>query len=179
MDIDSDSAICAVLWNTPSSSKPHITVLCDLNHILGIRVCVTLDLVKDRVIAGLMVVALLCGSGTVTFASLSAGPAMMHGTRTRQGTIHHACCPSIRPTSEFFVASNEAVTPCSEHPCCAKRRPQGPASLPAVNEGKGPELEIVHINAPLMFTSIHGATVTDAHLEFSPPSSSRSTVLRI
>lgn len=134
---------------------------------------------KNRVIAGLMMVALLCGSGTVTFASLSAGPAMMHGTRTGQGAIHHACCPSIRPTSEFFVASNEPVTPCSEHPCCAKRRPQGPASLPAVNDGKGRELEIVKISIPSMFASIHEAVIEGTHHQFSPSSSSRSTVLRI
>ncbi len=124
-------------------------------------------------------VALLCASGTITFASLSSGPAMMHGTRTGQGAIHHACCPGLRPTSEFFVVSNEPVTPCSEHPCCARRRPQGPASLPAVNEGNGPELEIVKISVPLKFGSIHQAVIGDAHHEISPPSSSRSTVLRI
>lgn len=125
-----------------------------------------------------MVVALLCGSGTVTFASLASGPAMMHAT-SGQPPIHHACCPSIRPSSEFYVASNEPVTPCSEHPCCAKRRPLGPASLPAVNEGKGPDLEIASISVPLMFTRIHEAVLVSTHQEFSPPSSTRSTVLRI
>ncbi len=138
---------------------------------------------KNRVIAAMMVVALLWGSGTVTFASLTYGPAMMrHAARSGQrAAMPHACCPSSHPltTPEFFVASNEPVTPCSEHPCCAKRRPQVPASIPAVNEGKSPDQRIVKVSVPLKFASTHDAIAADAYHVFSPPSSSWSTVLRI
>jgi len=176
-----DSAICEARWNTPSSSSPRVTSLCDLDHILRIRIRVTLDLVKNRVIAGLMVIAMLGGSGTVTFASLTSGPAMMqHPTAAHQHS-QHACCPAARPLTHpvLFLESSEPVTPCSEHPCCAKRRPQGPASLPAVNEGKSPELDIVKVEPPSMLTSTPQADSRIVSESFSPPYSARSSVLRI
>lgn len=180
MDIVFDLTNCAVPSSTPSSSSPRVTFLCDLDHIPGTLVCVTLDLVKNRVIAGLMVVAMLCGSGTVTFASLASGPAMMqHASSTHERS--HACCPGSRLllTHVFFVTSSAPIMPCGEHPCCAKRVPQGPASLPAVSEGKRPEAKAVKTDAPMTVTCAQYVGLNGETQAFLPPHSVRSAVLRI
>lgn len=180
MDIVFDLTNCAVPSSTPSSSSPHVTFPCDLDHIQGILVCVTLDLMKNRVIAGLMVVAMLCGSGTVTFASLASSPAMMqHARFTHERS--HACCPDSRLllTHVLFINSNAPIMPCGEQPCCAKRVPQGPASLPAVSEGKRPEAKVVKTNAPMTFTCTQHVGLKGETQAFLAPHSARSAVLRI
>jgi len=179
VDIVFDLTNCAVPSSTPSSSSPRVTFLCDSDHIPGIPIRVTLDLVKNRVIAGLMVAAMLCGSGTVTFASLAAGPAMMqHATSTHQRS--HACCPGSRLLAHvLFVTSKTPIMPCGEHPCCAKRMPPGPASLPAVSAGKRPEAKVVKTDAPMTVPCAQHVGLKGETQVFLPPHSARSAVLRI
>ena len=137
---------------------------------------------QKRIIAGLMLVSLLCGSGTVTFASLASAPAMMQHARNsdEHSRSRHACCPSSRSLAPtLFITSNIPAMPCSEHPCCARRAPQGPASLPAVSGAKSPEVSAAIVTRQLTLVSTRQASPAVQAETFLRPYSSLSTVLRI
>lgn len=137
---------------------------------------------KSKIIAAVMLVSLCAGIAPVALALPHADlPQMVQPTGA---TNHdHSCCPGLHTliVTEQFVTAARPAMPCGEnHPCCAKRAPGSPASLPAVNGAgrSGVEETQSWIYDPL-FQSNHGFRCTSANMAFLPSSIARSTVLRI
>ena len=140
---------------------------------------------KKRVIAVVMLASLWCGAASGAFAfSMLRSNAQEAGEPSPSSPHKHSCCPGVHPplTLALFETSTAPAMPCgNEHPCCAKRAPQSPASRPAVYGSPRPGgLEMAVSGAEVVADSrvnIGSRGVGDE--SFLPSYFARSTVLRI
>jgi hypothetical protein len=139
---------------------------------------------KKRLMAVVMLASLWCGAASGAFAALA-----MYRFSTPQpsqpspSSAHkHSCCPGLHLlfTPALFVSSTAPAMPCSEHPCCAKRAPESPASLPALNGAlRLGTLALVSQVADPNSDRLANRAIRNLERNFLPSYFTRSTVLRI
>jgi hypothetical protein len=127
-----------------------------------------------------VVLATLCWlSVPVAFGSLEMLPAQRF---QRDAANDHSCCPGSQPRISpiLFLAVNSTAMPCGEqHPCCARRTPSNPSTMPVETKVMPPVPERVLAFIANTPSSGGGRNVETAAGSFLSPPFERSTVRRI
>src|SRR5581483_11465043 len=137
---------------------------------------------EKRLIAAMMLLSLWCGAASSAFGLLTMSHVMPRAAN--QTSAGHRCCPGLHWMNPELtqIAATVPAMPCGdEHPCCAKRAPESPASLPAATEGsRHGVLELAaEITLPALRLRNDRPTSNTPNDLPLPAYFSRSTVLRI
>jgi hypothetical protein len=133
----------------------------------------------QRSIASVVLATLCWLSVPGAFGSLEVPSAQ--GSR-RETANDHSCCPRSQPRISpiLFLAINSTAMPCGEqHPCCARRTPSNPSTMPVETKVIPPVPERVLALITDTPSSGGGRSVETAAISFLSPPFERSTVLRI
>src|ERR1700719_4264452 len=156
---------------------------CDFDHRLNRLVRLSLIGMIQRSIASLVLATLCWLSVPFAFGSLEMPSAQGFRRETATATANdHSCCPGSQPgiSPILFLAINSAAMPCGEqHPCCARRTPSNPSTMPVETKVIPPVPErglALITDAP---SSGGGRKVETTAGSFLSPPFERSTVLRI
>lgn len=130
--------------------------------------------------AGLMLLLLLFSIVPGAFASNSSSLKLQPSKS--QASKDHSCCPHLHgqimmpPIAEL----PPAPMPCGdEHPCCAKRAPENPASLPASGRVERPRIDAATSISASQALIPAPCDATGLTLPYFSPSSFLRTILRI
>jgi len=134
----------------------------------------------QRSIASVVLAALCWLSLPVAFGSQQTSAVRVQ--RDASPAHDHSCCPGSHPriSPTLFLAINSPAMPCGEqHPCCARRAPSNPSTMPVETNVVRPAAERVLAIVAHRPSLDRGRMVETSAICFLPPPFERSTVLRI
>src|SRR5580765_5923692 len=98
----------------------------------------------QRSIASVVLAALCWLCLPIAFGSLQTNAVLVQ--RDASPAHDHSCCPGPHPriSPSLFLAINSPAMPCGEqHPCCARRAPSNPSTMPIETKVVRPAAERV------------------------------------
>lgn len=139
---------------------------------------------KNRLIAAVMLASLACWSVPGAFASATtsrtAARIAQNSSSNRPG---HSCCPEVHSkfVPPMFAAFTPLEPPCGDrHPCCARRGPENPAAIPATTRIERSDSQIgtwIATDSESCMRTVSAPLGVDSDAILSQ--ARRSTVLRI
>ncbi|HET7893462.1 MAG TPA: hypothetical protein VFL34_18180 [Candidatus Sulfotelmatobacter sp.] len=95
---------------------------------------------KTKLMGALLLALLAFGNTPLALATPLLQPEPTTKKRAISNPYHHSCCPDAPMRFVPLMVTPVSTMPCgAQHPCCAKRAPENPPSLPVATSAQRPD----------------------------------------